>query len=58
MWSLRYRSAISGMTVSSVTQVYRNHAIFVTQTIPLAQSERMDTFPPALSAKHASTHPA
>ena len=47
------------MTTSSVTQEYRikYHAIFMTQTIPLAQSQWEDTFPHGLSAKHTPTHP-
>ena len=35
---LRYRKAISNMTISSVTQGYQHHAILVIQTIPLAPS--------------------
>lgn len=47
------------MMTNSVTQEYyqkQHHAIFETQTIPLAQSQREDAFPPTLSAKHTPTH--
>ena len=52
--SLRNRQSISGMTTRLLSR--QHHAIFMTQTIPLSQSRREDTFPPALSAKHTPSH--
>ena len=49
------------MMIRSIMQGCRlkqHYAIFGTQTIPSAQSQREDMFPNALSVKHTPTHPA